>query len=129
MIKSQQKSKYLFSALLLLGMYVMHLTLFEALMFASYQDKENLIEFCLDRNSQTSNDHPCIAADYQRLLKHEKTKGDDLICPKNTFPLLTLFCVPTLPEVKAPIAFQKTFTSHVSDDAFERYRLLNVFLI
>jgi hypothetical protein len=129
MAKTSKSKRYALFAIWLLSLYVVHLTLFEALMVGSFQSKDNLVSFTFDNNSQTSNTHPCIAADYQRLLKHEDNKKHTFTYEPCKLILSLVHAVPCFQCSNQPIAYNAPKFFHLPDDAFKRYSLLNVFLI
>jgi hypothetical protein len=115
-------------AISLLSLYAVHLTLFEALMLGSFQSKDNIVHFTFDRNSQTDSSHPCVAADYQRLLKHEDNKKHAFVFEPCKSIASLIQAIPGFQYPHQPIAYSpKLF--HLSDGSFRRYSLLNVFLI
>jgi hypothetical protein len=116
--------------LLLLVTYSLHLGVFNAMMDASFQIKDNLVHFCFDRNSQTNNAHPCMAADYQRLLKHEDSKKHNFVYQSSSVLfLLALLSVPFTISSNQANTYRLHRFFNLADDAFKRYSLLNVFLI
>jgi hypothetical protein len=129
MVKSSKSKSYAFFAIWLLSLYVVHLTLFEALMFGSFQSKDNIVHFTFDHNSQTSDTHPCVAADYQRLLKHEDDKKHQFTHEHCKLIMSLVHAVPCFQCANQPTAYNTPKFFHLPDDAFKRYSLLNVFLI
>lgn len=129
-MKAVNHKRKLISALLLLGIYLMHLGIFNSMMYGSFQIKDNLSWFCFDRNSQTNEAHPCMAADYQRLLKHEdNSKHTFLYKSANVLALVMFLVIPVYQSPRPQAAHLPLKFFHFSDDAFKRYRLLSIFLI
>jgi hypothetical protein len=129
MAKSSKSKRYVFFALWLFSLYVVHLTLFEALMFGSCQISNNLVHFTFDRNSQTDNTHPSVAADYQRLLKHEDGKKHTFVYEPCKLLISLVHAVPCVQRAQQPVAYSSPKAFHLPDEAFRRYSLFNVFLI
>ena len=129
MTKSSKSKRYVLFALWLLSLYVVHLTLFEALMFGSCQLNNNLVHFTFDHNSQTDNTHPTIAADYQRLLKHEDDKKHTFVFESCKLLISLVQVVPCFKYDNQTLVYNSTKVLHLSDGTCRRHSLLNVFLI
>jgi hypothetical protein len=129
MAKSSKSKRYVLFALWLLSLYAVHLTLFEALMLGSCQINNNVLHFTFDHNSQTDNTHPSIAADYQRLLKHEDDKKHAFVYEPCKWLISLVQVVPCFKCNDQILAYSSTKVFHLSDGTCRRHSLLSVFLI
>src|ERR1700742_1519127 len=99
-----RKNRFVYG-LLLLAIYVMHLGVFNALMYGSCQDKENIKGYSFDDNSQSNSGHPCIAADYQRIFKHEDDKKHEFAFhSENVLALVSFLVLPLSQPAKVHTA-------------------------
>ena len=119
------------SALLLVIIYGLQLGMFNLMMEATFQIRNDQALSCTQHTNSKNSTHQPLAAFYQSVLKHEDAKKHHFAYRALDFNFLVkLFIAPGQQPSGPGIAeVRPVYSFHLPDDTFKRYRLINVFLI
>jgi len=108
--------------------YLFQLAFFQTLM-ASNKAESNTISYFFTSFPNSKDQHCPTKADYRMLLKHEDSNKQSPVVhlPIALHPGLS-DCLTVVKSPKPELKFQE-LSPCLSDDAYQRYRLLRVFLI